>query len=190
MCIRDRTNLAVLEKGCENLDKHIENVRDKFGLPVVVAINRFPTDDVEELEFLKKHCDDLGVRAAISEVVGRGGDGGFELAKEVLDSLEHEKPDFRFLYELDSPVKDKIEKLAKEIYGAKGVIYSGSAERDIRTIEKQGLGGLPICTAKTQLSLTDDPALRGAPTDWELNVREVRISAGAGFCLLYTSRCV
>jgi formate--tetrahydrofolate ligase len=108
-------------------------------------------------------------------------DGGFELAKEVLDSLEHEKPDFRFLYELDSPVKDKIEKLAKEIYGAKGVIYSGSAERDIRTIEKQGLGGLPICTAKTQLSLTDDPALRGAPTDWELNVREVRVSAGAGF---------
>jgi formate--tetrahydrofolate ligase len=175
------TNLALLEKGCENLDKHIENIRDKFGLPVVVAINRFPTDDVEELEFLKKHCDDLGVRAAISEVVGRGGEGGIELAEEVLDSLENEKPNFRFLYPLDIPVKEKIEKLAKEIYGAKGVIYSGSAERDIRNIENQGLGGLPICTAKTQLSLSDDPALRGAPTDWELNVREVRVSAGAGF---------
>lgn len=118
------TNLAYLEKGCANLDKHIENVRDKFGLPVVVAINRFPTDDDVELEFLKKHCDDMGVRAAISEVVARGGEGGIELANEVLDALENEKPNFRFLYDLDIPVKDKIEKLAKEIYGARGVVLS------------------------------------------------------------------
>lgn len=174
-------NLEALAKGCENLDKHVTNVTQKFGLPVVVAINRFPADDPEELEYLRRHCEELGVRSAISEVVARGGEGGIELAQAVLDALEHEKPSFRFLYDLDLPVKEKIERLATEIYGADGVVYTGTAERDIKVIEEQGLGNLPICMAKTQLSLSDDPALRGAPKGWKLTVREVRASAGAGF---------
>ncbi|MEW5865496.1 MAG: formate--tetrahydrofolate ligase [Bacillota bacterium] len=174
-------NLDALAKGCANLDRHVHNVTKKFGLPVVVAINRFPADDLEELEYLRRHCEELGVRAALSEVVARGGEGGIELAEAVLDALEHEKPNFRFLYDLDVPVKDKIETLATEIYGADGVVYVGTAERDIKVIEEQGLGNLPICMAKTQLSLSDDPALRGAPRGWKLNVREVRVSAGAGF---------
>ncbi|MDI7246270.1 MAG: formate--tetrahydrofolate ligase [Bacillota bacterium] len=174
-------NLEALAKGCGNLDKHVMNVTQRFGLPVVVAINRFPADDPEELDYLRRHCEELGVRSAISEVVARGGEGGIELAEAVLDVLEHEKADFRFLYDLDLPVKAKIERLATEIYGADGVVYAGTAERDIKVIEEQGLGRLPICTAKTQLSLSDDPALRGAPRGWKLTVREVRASAGAGF---------
>ncbi|MEW6228763.1 MAG: formate--tetrahydrofolate ligase [Bacillota bacterium] len=174
-------NLDALAKGCANLDKHVRNVTEKFSLPVVVAINRFPSDDPEELEYLRRHCEELGVRSAISEVVARGGEGGIELAEAVLDALEHEKPNFKFLYDLNLPVRDKIETLATEIYGADGVVYVGTAERDIKVIEEQGLGNLPICMAKTQLSLSDDPALRGAPRGWKLNVREVRVSAGAGF---------
>ncbi len=174
-------NLEALARGCENLDKHVTNVTQRFGLPVVVAINRFPSDDLKELEYLHRHCEELGVRSAISEVVARGGEGGIELAEAVLDTLEHERANFRFLYDLDLPVKEKIERLATEIYGADGVVYTGTAERDLRVIEGQGLGHLPVCTAKTQLSLSDDPALRGAPKGWKLNVREVRASAGAGF---------
>ncbi|MCR4401844.1 MAG: formate--tetrahydrofolate ligase [Firmicutes bacterium] len=174
-------NLDALAKGCENLDKHVTNVTKKFGLPVVVAINRFPADDREELEYLQRHCEELGVRSAVSEVVARGGDGGRELAEAVLDALERDEPNFRFLYDLELSVKEKIEILATEIYGADGVVYAGTAERDIKVIEEQGLGGLPICMAKTQLSLSDDPSLRGAPRGWKLTVREVRASAGAGF---------
>ncbi len=174
-------NVEALLKGCENLDKHVRNLREKFGLPVVVAINRFPSDDPEELRRLGEHCGELGVPSAVSEVVARGGEGGIELAETVLDEIERTRPAFRFLYDLGLPVRDKIEILATEIYGADGVDYVGTADRDIRVIEEQGLGALPICVAKTQLSLSDDPALRGAPRGWRLNVREVRVAAGAGF---------
>ncbi|HHV61247.1 MAG TPA: formate--tetrahydrofolate ligase [Firmicutes bacterium] len=175
------TNLDVLARGCSNLDKHIENLTKRFGLPVVVAINRFPTDEDVELDFLKRHCEELGVRAAVSEVVAKGGDGGRELAEAVLDALEKEKPNFRFLYDLNAPIKEKIEALATQIYGADGVVYTGDAERQIKVLTEQGLGTLPVCMAKTQLSLSDDPNLRGAPRGWKLTVREVRASAGAGF---------
>ncbi|HHY46549.1 MAG TPA: formate--tetrahydrofolate ligase [Firmicutes bacterium] len=174
-------NLAALQKGYENLDKHLENLRDNFGVPCVVAINRFPHDDKEELESILAHCNELGVRAAISEVVARGGEGGIDLAREVLSAIEEGGARFRFLYDLDMSVKDKIEVLARRVYGAQGVIFTAEADRTIRTLTEQGFSTLPVCVAKTQLSLSDDPSLRGAPTGWTLTVREVRLASGAGF---------
>ncbi|MBN1678420.1 MAG: formate--tetrahydrofolate ligase [Candidatus Thermoplasmatota archaeon] len=178
-------NLDYLEKGFANLDKHIENMR-KFGVPVVVALNRFPTDSQEELELCKKHCDKMGVRSAHSTVFAEGGKGGVELAKTVLECMEKEKSNFHVLYDEKLPIKKKIEIIAKEIYGAEGVVYTGTAPTDIANIEKARNDKLPICMAKTQLSLTDDPKKKGAPKDWSLTVREVRLSAGAGFIVPLT----
>lgn len=183
----DKPSLDYLEKGFTNLDKHIENIK-KFGVPVVVAINRFPTDTQEELESCKKHCDKIGVRSAHSHVFAEGGKGGVELAKAVLESLEKEKANFHYLYDEKLPIKKKIEVIAKEIYGADGVVYTGTSARDMRAIEKAGLDKLPICMAKTQLSITDDPAKKGAPKGWNLTVREVRVSAGAGFIIPLTGK--
>jgi len=174
------TNLDALEKGCANLDKHIENLK-KFGLPIVVAINRFPTDTPEELELVKKHCDALGVRSALSDVVARGGEGGIELANEVLEALDKDKNTFRPIYDPEMPIREKIEILAREIYGANGVVYTPSADKEIARLTKLGFDKMPVCVAKTQHSLTDDPDIKGAPTDWTLTVRDVRVSAGAGF---------
>lgn len=179
------TNLEALERGCANLNKHIENLK-KFGLPIVVAINRFPTDSPEELELVKRHCDAMGVRSAISEVVSRGGEGGIELAKEILEALEKDQSNFKPLYDPALPIKEKIEILATQIYGADGVVYTPSAERDIRRLTKLGFDKIPICVAKTQHSLSDDPDRKGAPTGWELTIREVRVSAGAGFLVVLT----
>jgi len=178
-------NLEFLEKGFANLDKHIENMR-KFGVPVVVALNRFPTDSPEELDLCKKHCDKMGVRSAHSTVFAEGGKGGVELAKAVLDCLEKEKSNFKVLYDEKLPIKKKIEVIAKEIYGADGVVYTGTAPMDIANIEKAGMDKLPICMAKTQLSISDDPKKKGAPKGWSLTVREVRLSAGAGFIVPLT----
>jgi formate--tetrahydrofolate ligase len=178
-------NLEYLEKGFTNLDKHIENMR-KFGVPVVVALNRFPTDSPEELDLCKKHCDKMGVRSAHSTVFAEGGKGGVELAKAVLDCLEKEKSNFKVLYDEKLPIKKKIEVIAKEIYGADGVVYTGTAPTDIANIEKAGMDKLPICMAKTQLSISDDPKKKGAPKGWSLTVREVRLSAGAGFIVPLT----
>jgi formate--tetrahydrofolate ligase len=180
-------NLQFLEKGFSNLDKHIENLK-KFGVPVVVAINRFPTDSQEELDLVKKHCDKMGVRSAHSRVFAEGGKGGLELAKTVLEVLEKEKSNFKVLYDEKLPIKKKIEIIAKEIYGAQGVVYTGTAPSDITAIEKAGNDKQPICMAKTQLSLTDDPAKKGAPKDWILTVREVRLSNGAGFIVPLTGK--
>lgn len=180
-----KTNLAALEAGCANLDKHIENI-SKFGLPVVVAINRFPTDENSEIELVKRYCEARGAKAAVSEVVAKGGAGGVELAEAVLETLETEKASFGVLYDEGLPVKEKIRILATEIYGADGVVYTKEAERDIKAIEAAGLAGLPICVAKTQSSLSDDPNLKGAPRGWTLTVREVRASAGAGFLVPLT----
>lgn len=174
------TNLEALERGCANLDKHIENLQ-KFGLPIVVAINRFPTDAPEELALVKAHCDARGVRSAISEVVARGGEGGLELGKAILEALEHDENHFAPIYHPELPIKEKIGILAREIYGADGVVYTASADKDISRLTKLGFDKLPICMAKTQHSLTDNPDLKGAPKGWELTIREVRVSAGAGF---------
>ncbi len=180
------TNLEALAKGCENLEAHIDNLKNNFGLPVVVAINRFPSDSPEELELVKDRCEKRGVRYAVSEVVAKGGDGGAELAKQVLEALENDKNDFRMLYSLDIPAEEKIKKLAKEVYGADDVIFSESAKNMLGTVRKIGYGNLPICMAKTQHSLSDNPDMKGRPRGWKLSVREIRISAGAGFIVAIT----
>ncbi|HHT68568.1 MAG TPA: formate--tetrahydrofolate ligase [Firmicutes bacterium] len=174
------TNLPALEKGLSNLDKHVENVR-KFGLPIVVAINQFPTDAPEELELVQRHCDKLGVKWAVSRVVVDGGPGGVELAQAVLDVLETEKANFKPLYDWNQPIKNKLEILAKEIYGADGVTFAPRAERSIRDLTRLGYGDLPVCVAKTQHSISDDPKLKGAPKGWTLTITDVRPSLGAGF---------
>ncbi|MGI6038254.1 MAG: formate--tetrahydrofolate ligase [Limnochordia bacterium] len=179
------TNLEALEAGLANLDRHIANLQ-KFGLPIVVAINRFPTDSEEELALVQKHCAAAGAHCAISEVVARGGAGGRELAETILHVLEHEPAQFRPLYQWELPIKDKIHKLATEIYGADGVQYTPRAERDIANFTQLGFANLPLCMAKTQHSLSDDPALKGAPRGWTLTVREVRASLGAGFLVPIT----
>jgi formate--tetrahydrofolate ligase len=184
---RDRvgeTNLEALKRGLANLEKHIINLK-KFGLPVVVAVNRFPTDDVEELELVEQSCRELGVRAAVSEVVAKGGEGGIELAAAVLEALEEENH-FRPLYDWKLPIKEKMGILAQEIYGAEDVAYTSRAEQDIRDLTAMGFGRLPLCVAKTQHSLSDNPSLKGAPTGWTLTVREVRASLGAGFLVPIT----
>ncbi len=173
-------NIEALKKGLANLAKHIENMR-KFGLPVVVALNKFITDTDAELkvveEFVKSQC----ARFALSEVWEKGGEGGKALAAEVLNAIENDKNEFRFLYDLDESVEDKIYKIATEMYGAKGVDYTDSAKKDLRLIKKIGYANLPICMAKTQMSLSDNPKLIGRPEGFTVTIREVRLSAGAGF---------
>jgi len=183
----EKKHLEYLERGFANLDKHIENMK-KFGVPTVVAINRFPTDTDAELEACERHCQKAGVRYALSEVFAKGGEGGIELAKAVLECIEKEKSHFKVLYDEKLPIKKKIEILAKEIYGADSVVYTGTAPADIAAIEKGGNDKLPICMAKTQHSLTDNPAVKGAPKGWVLTVREVRLSAGAGFIVPLTGK--
>ncbi len=180
-------NVEALKKGLANLDKHVENIK-KFGLPAVVAINRFATDDLEELELVKNHCETLGVRSVYSEVVLKGGEGGIELAKAALETLEKEPAKFKPLYDTNLPIKDKIKIIATEIYGAKDVAYTSEAEETINMLTRLGYDKLPINMAKTQRSITDDPKVKGAPRNWTLTVREVRISAGAGFIVPLTGQ--
>lgn len=173
-------NPAAVEKGVENLVKHVENMCG-FGLPVVVAINRFPYDTPEEVEIIRQAAVGAGALAAVESFVhANGGEGGAELAEAVAEACERPS-DFRYLYELDVPIKQKIEAIATRIYGADGVDYEPDAERKIAAFEAQGLGNLPICMAKTHLSLSHDPNLKGRPTGWRLPVRDVRPSVGAGF---------
>ena len=177
-------NMDALRKGIVNLGAHIENMR-KYGLPVVVAINRFGTDTDEELNFIADYCKQCGAEFALSEVFGKGGDGGIELAKKVVEACE--KPsDFHQLYPLDISTKEKIETIAKEIYGANGVVFTAKAEKDIREIEQLGGGNLPVCIAKTQYSLSDNPKMLGRPHDFEITVRECKLSNGAGFVVALT----
>jgi len=173
-------NLEALEAGIENLEKHVENL-NKFNVPLVVAINRFPSDTKAELELVRKKCEEMGVRVALSEVWAKGGEGGLELAEEIIDILDNEESNFEFLYGKELSIKEKIEKIATEIYGADGVDYSKDAESQIETFEKQGYGELPICMAKTQNSISDKPELKGRPTDFRVSVSKVTLSAGAGF---------
>ncbi len=178
-------NIEALSKGIANLEKHIENV-NKFGVPVVVAINRFPTDTQAELNFVRERCNRLGVEVSLSEVFTKGGDGGLELAQVVLKTLEKQESKFKVLYELTDPIAVKIEKICREVYGAGGVSFTKEAEASLRKYEELGYGQLPVCMAKTQYSLSDDPSKLGRPTGFSITVRELRLSAGAGFLVAIT----
>ena len=178
-------DLAALERGICNLDAHLDNM-EKFGVPVVVAINSFPTDTDEEVAFIREHCAKRGVRVALSEVFAKGGEGGEALANEVLAVLDEGKADFHMLYEDELPLEDKIRRIAKEIYGALGVTIAPAAHKELQNITEMGYGHLPVCVAKTQYSLSDDPALLGRPTEFVVNVRTARLAAGAGFVVVET----
>ena len=177
-------NLEALEKGIVNLDKHIENIK-KYNLPIVVAINRRTEDTDAEIAFLENHCRELNCRFALAEVWAKGGEGGIELAKEVLEAVEEES-NFKCLYEDEVSLKDKIETIAREIYGADGVTYDKEAEKTIAELEKLGFGNMPVCMAKNQYSLSDDPTKLGRPSGFTVNIREVYVSAGAGFVVAIT----
>ena len=178
-------DLAALERGVCNLDAHLDNMQ-KCGVPVVVAINSFPTDTEEEVAFIRAHCAKRGVRVALSEVFAKGGEGGKALANEVLAVLDEGKADFHMLYEDSLPLEDKIRRIAKEIYGALGVTIAPAAHKELANITEMGYGHLPVCVAKTQYSLSDDPALLGRPTEFVVNVRTARLAAGAGFVVVET----
>jgi len=178
-------NLVALEKGLPNLLKHVENVTQVFNLPAVVAINRFPTDTEAELDLIRRKCSELGVNVALSEVWGKGGEGGAELAQEVLRLSEKESiPEFT--YDLDLPIKEKIKAIATKLYGADDVEFLPKASKEIANFEKLGFGSLPICMAKNQYSLTDDPKVLGRPTGFKITIRDITISAGAGFLVALT----
>ncbi len=178
-------NLEALAKGIVNLEKHIENLQ-KYQVPIVVTLNAFVTDTQAEWDFIESFCRERGCEFALSEVWAKGGEGGIALAEKVLLSLEEKKSDFKVLYEDALPLKEKIETVAREIYGAAGVSYSGSAEKELQRLENLGMGNFPVCMAKTQYSLSDDQTKLGRPTDFILNVREVYPSAGAGFVVAIT----
>jgi formate--tetrahydrofolate ligase len=178
-------NLDALEKGLPNLLKHVENITQVFKLPAVVAINKFPTDTQAELSLIKDRCKELGVNVALSEVWGKGSKGGKELAEEVL-RLSEKESSVEFAYELDIPIKDKIKAIATKLYGADAVEFSPKASKEIANFEKLGFGNLPICMAKNQYSLTDDPKVLGRPTGFKITIRDITISAGAGFLVALT----
>ena len=178
-------NLFALEKGLPNLLRHVENVTKNYGLPCVVAVNRFPTDTEAELTMVKEKCASLGVNAVVSEVWGRGGEGGLDLAAEII-KLAEGRNDFHFVYEDDLSLKEKIEAVASKIYRADGVDFTAAAARQMASIEKDGYSRLPVCIAKTQYSFSDDPKLLGAPEDFRITVREVKLCSGAGFVVVKT----
>ncbi len=178
-------NLEALKKGIVNLEKHIENVQ-KFGVPVVVTLNSFVTDTEAEYEFVKQFCEERGCEFALSEVWAKGGEGGIALAEKVLETLNTKESHFHTLYEDELSLKEKIETIAKEIYGADGVEYAPAAEKQLAKIESMGFGKLPICMAKNQYSLSDDATMLGRPTNFKIHIREVYVSAGAGFVVALT----
>ena len=178
-------NLEALEAGMPNLLRHVSNIKDVWGLPVVVAINAFPTDTPAELALVEQRCNELGVNVALSEVWAKGGEGGRALAEEVL-RLCDEPSDFRYAYELDEPLAKKIEDIATRVYHADGVDFAPKAARMLKQLEEQGFGGLPVCMAKTQYSFSDDPKRLGAPEGFRITVRDLRVSAGAGFVVALT----
>ena len=173
-------NLEALKAGIVNLEKHIENLQ-KYGVPVVVTLNSFVTDTPAETAYVEQFCKERGCEFALSEVWEKGGEGGVALAEKVLDTLENKKSSFKLLYEDELSLKEKIETVAKEIYGADGVTYSAAAEKELKRITDLGMGHFPVCMAKTQYSLSDDAKKLGRPSGFTINVREVYVSAGAGF---------
>ena len=180
-----KENLEALEKGLPNLLQHVSNITNVYKLPCVVAINRFPTDTEAELKLIEDKCRELGVNVALSEVWGKGGEGGIELAKEVIRLCEQPN-DFTFSYELDLPIKEKIEAIVKKIYHGDGVTFTANAEKQIKTLTELGYDKMPICMAKTQYSFSDDQTKLGAPRGFTVTVRNVKVSAGAGFLVALT----
>ena len=178
-------NVEAVKKGFVNLEKHIENVK-KFGVPCVVAINIFAQDTAEELEAVREHCAKHGVNVALSDVFAKGGEGGIDLAKEVIALADSGESKFAPIYPLEMSLKGKIETIAKEIYGADGVNYTKEADKALKEFEELGYGNLPICMAKTQYSFSDDPALLGRPSGFKITIRNCRIAAGAGFIVVLT----
>lgn len=178
-------NLEALEKGIPNLLKHVENVTKVYGLPCVVAINAFPTDTQAELALVEKKCNELGVNVALSEVWAKGGEGGETLAKEVLKLIE-KNAEHTYVYDLNLPIKEKIEAICKKVYGADGVEFTPNANKIVADFEKLGFGNMPICMAKNQYSLTDDQTKLGRPTGFKITIRDLTVSAGAGFIVALT----
>ena len=180
----EKVDMTALKKGMANLAKHIENVQ-KFGLPAVVAVNAFPTDTSEELDFVRRECETLGAEVALSEVWAKGGEGGEALAEKVEAALQ-KKADFRYIYDEKETIPEKIGKIAREIYGAAGVDFTKEAQRELEELEALGFDKMPVCMAKTQYSLSDDAALLGKPEGFRITVRELRLAAGAGFVVALT----
>lgn len=178
-------NMDALHKGIVNLEKHIENLH-KFGVPIVVTLNSFVTDTEAEISYIRKFCEERNCEFALSEVWEKGGEGGIPLAEKVLDTLENKESDFHVLYENELSLKEKIETVAREIYGADGVNYTSAASKQLKKLEELGFGKLPVCMAKTQYSLSDDPTLLGRPEGFSISVRETYVSAGAGFVVVLT----
>lgn len=178
-------NIEALKLGISNLEKQIENI-EKYNVPIVVAINKFTSDSEEEVKVIKDFCKEKGVKVALSDVWAKGGEGGLELGAEVLDILENEKSNFEVLYDVDNSIEEKIKTIASEIYGANGVNYTVQAKKQIDELKKFSLDKLPICMAKTQYSLSDNPSLLGRPENFNITVKEVRISNGAGFIVVLT----
>ena len=178
-------NIDALKKGSVNLLKHIENLK-KYNLPVIVAINAFVSDSKEEIEFLENICKENDVKFTLSDVWAKGGEGAVELANMIMETVDGKESSFKPLYEDELSLEDKISKVAKEIYGADGVSYSSTAVKNLKKINELGFGNLPICVAKTQYSLSDDPTLLGRPSGFEITVRDVYVSAGAGFVVVLT----
>ena len=179
-------DLAALERGLPNLLKHVENITQVFGLPAVVAINRFSQDTDAELEMIRAQCARYGVNVALSEVWAKGGEGGLALAEEVLRVMDRGEKHFSFVYPDEASLKEKIQAVATRIYGADGVDYTAAAQKELQRLEELGYGGLPVCMAKTQYSLSDDPAKLGAPKGFRITVKKVKVSAGAGFVVVLT----
>lgn len=181
----DKEDLQALEKGFTNLEKHIENIK-KFGLPPVVAINRFPSDTENEIKFMEEKLAKMGIECALTEVFTKGGDGALELAEKVVKVCDEDKADFKPLYDVNLSIKEKLEIIAKEVYGADGVEFTVPATKNIKNLEKLGLDKMPICVAKTQYSLSDNPDLLARPEGFHIVVREVKVSNGAGFLIALT----
>lgn len=179
-------NLEALKKGMPNLLQHLDNMANVFGIPTVVAINAFPTDTDAELELVKAMCEEKGANVVLSEVWAKGGEGGISLAKEVLELVEKDSEDFEFIYDLRLSIKDKIKVIAKKIYRADDVVFDAKVSKIIKQLEELGYGDLPICMAKTQFSFSDNPALLGAPRNFNISVSDVKVNAGAGFIVVRT----
>lgn len=179
-------NLEALKKGMPNLLQHLDNMANVFGIPTVVAINAFPTDTDAELELVKAMCEEKGANVVLSEVWAKGGKGGISLAKEVLELVEKDSEDFEFIYDLRLSIKDKIKVIAKKIYRADDVVFDAKVSKTIKQLEELGYGDLPICMAKTQFSFSDNPALLGAPRNFNISVSDVKVNAGAGFIVVRT----
>ncbi|NLO99114.1 MAG: formate--tetrahydrofolate ligase [Clostridiaceae bacterium] len=180
-----KADVNALNRGIVNLQKHVENIK-KFGVPVLVALNRFYTDSDEELDFVRSKCKEWGVEVALAEVFLKGGEGGIEVAQKLCETIDRQPSAFKMLYDLDLSIKEKIEIINKELYGGKNVEYTTKALNEIKAIEEMGYSNLPVCIAKTQYSLSDNPSLLGRPEGFTLNVKEVRLSAGAGFVVVLT----